>query len=62
MGAVLRGMIAPHLVVGAAVGRTQIDVFEPVVLQAEGNADETARAFADAGGGTSASSSEIVPL
>src|SRR5580765_8412405 len=35
-------MIAAHLVVGAAVGRTQVDVFEAPIAQAKGDPNESA--------------------
>src|SRR6185503_5666564 len=50
--AVLRGMIAAHLVIGAAVGRPQIDVLELIVLKTEGDANEAARGGGRAAGGT----------
>src|SRR5207247_5651170 len=50
--AILRGMIAADLVIGAAVGRTQVDVFELAVLKTEGDSNKAARAAGGAGGGT----------
>src|SRR5215471_5896093 len=53
MRAVLRGVIAANLVIGAAVGGAQVDVFVLVALQPEGDANETACAFTGATGGPS---------
>src|SRR5262245_30602560 len=47
--AVLRGVVAAHLIVGAPVGRPKIDVLEAIVLQAEGDADESSRRRTGAG-------------
>src|SRR6266567_59613 len=54
--AVLRGMISADLVVCASVGRTQVDVLEPVVLQAEGDSN---KASCCAGGALSGTSREF---
>src|SRR5215471_10889017 len=53
MRAVLRGVIAANLVIGAAVRGAQVDVFVLVALQPEGDANETACAFTGAAGGPS---------
>src|SRR6476620_3238802 len=39
-------MVAPNLVVGSSVGRPDVDVLEPVILDAEGDADESPRPLA----------------
>lgn len=45
-------MIAADLVIGAAVGRTQIDVLELAALKTEGDSNTSARGAWGAGGGT----------
>src|SRR5260370_1025283 len=50
--AVLRGMISADLIIGPAVGGTQIDVLVLVALKTEGDSNETACAAAGARGGT----------
>jgi hypothetical protein len=50
--AVLRGVVAADLVVGAAVGRPQVDVLELAVLKTEGDANKAACAAGGAAGGT----------
>src|SRR5216684_2993580 len=51
--AVLRGMIAADLIIGPAVGRTQVDVLVLVALKTEGDSNETARTPSNARSGTS---------
>ena len=45
-------MIAADLVIGPAVGRPQIDVFELIVLKTEGDSNKAARAGGAGGGGS----------
>jgi hypothetical protein len=53
-------MVAADLVVGAAVGRPQVDVLELIVLKTEADADEARPPPAPPQ--TSASSTSIAPL
>src|SRR5260370_41455902 len=47
---ILRRMIATDLVIGAAVGRTQVDVLELAVLKTESDSNKAARATGGGGG------------
>src|SRR5260370_10618859 len=49
---ILRGMIAADLVIGAAVGRTQVDVLELAVPKTEGDSNKAARGAGGASRGT----------
>jgi hypothetical protein len=62
VSAVLRGMIAADLVIGAAVGRTQIDILELTVLETEGDSNKAARVAGSTATGRPASSTSIAPL
>src|SRR5262249_7596616 len=45
------GMIATDLVIGPAIGGTQVDILELTILNAEGDSNETARALEGASRG-----------